>query len=137
MTYVTTKKELQEAIKRKDTDIVVQGKLAKKIKGFAKLKKLSKKETAALITFATGAGAVSVAAVAAAAPTGGLSVAGATAALLAAAPAAGVSVSTVVILIALLSVIGLAAIALLKDYDAVEFGFNGDGIHFRIKKTPG
>ena len=136
MTYVTTKKELQEAIERKDSDIIVRGKLAKKMKGFSKLKKLSKKEMAALIAFATGAGAVSVAAIAAAAPTGGLSVAGATAALLAIAPAAGVSVSTVIILIALLCVIGLATIALLKDYDVIELGFEGDGIHFRIKKTP-
>ena len=58
-----------------------------------------------------------VAAIAAAVPTGGLSVAGATAALIASAPAAGVSVGTIIIVIALVGAIGLSAIALLKGYD--------------------
>ena len=132
MSYVTTKKELREAIKRKEPEIIVSGKLAKKLKGFAKLKQLSKKEMAALITFATGAGAAAIAAIATAAPTGGLSVPGATMYLMLAAPAAEVSTKTLVILIALIGVIGLSAIALLKDYD-VEFVF-GDQIGFKAKK---
>lgn len=132
MTYVSTKKELQEAVKRKDEKIVVSGKLAKKIKGFAKLKKLSKKQMTALIAFATGSGAVAIAAVATAAPTGGLSVAGATVALVAAAPAAGVSIGTVIVLIALVGAIGLSAIALLKDYDfEVKVG---EQLYFKAKK---
>lgn len=133
MTHVTTKKELQEAVKRGDTEIMVSGKLAKKIKGFAKLKKLSKKEIAALIAFATGAGAVAATAIATAAPTGGLSVAGASAALIVAAPAAGVSIGTVIILIALLGAIGLSVIALLKDYDFEARA--GDSFYFKAKKS--
>ena len=135
MTQVTTRKELQQAIKQKDSEIMVSGKLAKKMKGFMKLKKLSKKQLAALITFATGSGAVAVAAVAAAAPTGGLSVAGATASLIIAAPAAGVSVGSAMVLIALLGAIGLSVIALLKDYDFEVKA--GDLLYFKAKKSAG
>ena len=117
MVKVTTKKELQEAIKRKEDVIVVTGDLAKKMKGIAKLKGLSNKEKAALVTLLTGSGAVAVAAIAAGIPTGGLSVAAATAALVAAAPTVGVSASTILAAIALIGVLGLSFIALLKDYD--------------------
>lgn len=37
MTYVTTKEELEAAIERKDPEIIVTGKLAKKLKPIAKL----------------------------------------------------------------------------------------------------
>ena len=40
MTYVKTKKELQDAVKRKDEEIIVVGKLAKKLKEFAKIQRL-------------------------------------------------------------------------------------------------
>ncbi|MBR3894377.1 MAG: hypothetical protein IKJ35_04425 [Clostridia bacterium] len=133
MTHVTTKKELQQAIKRKDSEIMVSGKLAKKMKGFAKLKKLSKKKLAALLTFATGSGAVAVAAITAAAPTGGVSVAGATVSFILAAPAAGVSTGSAIVLIALLGAIGLSVIALLKDYDFEVKA--GDNLYFKAKKS--
>ena len=136
MTYVRTKKELKEALKRKDPDIIVTGKLCKKLKGFVKLKSLSKSQMTTLVAFATGAGAAYVAAIATAVPSGGLSVAGASFALLAAAPAAGVSTSTVIILVVLLGVIGLSAIALLKDYNVILDINEKDGIHFQAKKDP-
>lgn len=82
-----------------------------------------------MITFATGAGAAAIAAIATAAPTGGLSVPGATMYLMLAVPTVGASIETLVILI---TVIGLSAIALFKDYD-VEFVF-GDQIGFKAKK---
>lgn len=133
MIYVTTKKELQEAIKRKEPEIIVTGKLAKKLKGFAKLKKLSKAQIAALVGLATSSGAIAVAALATAAPTGGLSVSVASFALMAAAPAAGVSSGTVLLLIAIIGVIGLAVIALLKDYDFECRA--GDILYFKAKKS--
>lgn len=127
MTYVKTKKCLKKAVKQGDTEIIITGKLAKKMKGFVKLKKLSKKEKAALIAFLTGSGATAVAAIALAAPTGGLSVAGATAALVAAAPAAGVSIGAIIVIIGLLGAIGLTTIALLKEYDCkVRYGKDGN-----------
>jgi hypothetical protein len=94
---------------------------------------LTKKQMTALIAFATGSGAVAVTAIAAAVPTGGLSVAGATAILLATAPAAGVSIGTVIILISLLGAIGLSVIALLKSYDFEAKA--GDVFYFKAKKS--
>lgn len=133
MTHVTTKKELKEAIKRNDDEIVVSGKLAKKLKGFVKLKKLTKKQKAALIVFITGSGAVAIGAIATAGVTGGLSVAGASAYLVATAPAQGVSIGTIITIIALVGAIGLSAIALLKDYD-VEVKA-GDVFYFKANKS--
>ncbi len=136
MTYVTTKKELQAAVKRGDPEIYVSGKLAKKMKGFAKLKKLTKKKMVALIAFLTGAGTIAVTAIATAAPTGGLSVAGATALLLAKAPAAEVSIGTIITVITLLGAIGISLVALLRDYD-FEMELNMEGIRFKAKKQAG
>lgn len=132
MARVTTKAELTAAIERNESEIIVSGKLAKKLKGFAKLKKLSKKQLASLITFATGTGIIAVTAIATAAPTAGFSVVGATTTLLIAAPAAGVSAGTVIILVTLIGGIGLSVIALLKDYD---FEVKAGDLYFKAKKS--
>lgn len=134
MTYVATKRDLKKALKRKDPEIVVNGKLAKQLKPLLKLKNLSKKERAALLVLLSGTGAAAATAIAASVPTGGLSVVGATAFLVAAAPAAGVSVETIVIAITLLGAIGLSIIALLKDYDFEVKA--GNQFYFKAKKQP-
>lgn len=136
MTYVKTKKELQDAVKRKDEEIIVVGKLAKKLKEFAKIQRLSAKQMLALLTFLAGSGAAATAAIAAAGPTGGLSIPGGIVLFLKAAPAAGVPVETAWVVIGIVGVIGLTCIALLKEYD-VDVVINGHGveIHYRRKAT--
>ena len=131
MTYVTTKQELQEAVKRGDPEIMITGKLAKKMKGFVKIHNLSPKKRTALIAFLGGTGAAAAAAIAAAAPTGGLSVAGASAMMLVAASTAGISMELIVTVITLLLVGGLAIIAMIKGYD---FSFEGLNIKCTVKK---
>lgn len=135
MTYVKTKKELQEAVKRKDGEIIVVGKLAKKLKGFAKIQRLSSTQKVALLAFLAGSGAAATAAIAAAGPTGGLSIPGGVLMFMTTAPAAGVSAETAIAVIGILGVIGLTCIALLKEYD-VDVVINGHGVEIHyIRKT--
>jgi len=137
MTYVTTKKELEIAVERKDEEIMVTGKLAIKMKGFVKLQKLSNKQRATLIAFVTGAGAAMIAGIAVAAataiPTGGLSIAGMTATFIVAATSAGVSSGTAVAIVALVCATGLSALALLKGYDCEVKA--GKDLYFKAKKN--
>ena len=124
MTYVTTVKELQDAVERKDEEIMVSADLAKKLKGIIKLKKLSKQQQTALIALIAGGG-VGIGglaiAVAAAPVTGGASLlAAAPLAAFAASAAGGASISAgvVAIIITLIAVVGVVTVvALLKDYD--------------------
>lgn len=127
MTYVTTKKELQDAIKRKDAEIMVSGDIAKKLKGIVKLKALPEKQQAALIALITGGSAVgigtAIAAIAAVPVTGGTSLAALPAAFLIGGAGAGVSSGVIAIVLAIIAVVGVATIvALLKDYDVEMVG---------------
>ena len=119
MTYVRTKKELEEAVKRKDNEIIVVGDLAEKLKGFAKLQELSSTKMAKLLAFLAGAGFIAATAIATAGLTGGLSLPAGAVAFVAAAPAQGVSAGTATIVIVLIATIGLVTCgALSNDYDA-------------------
>ena len=133
MVHVGTKKELQEAIKRKESNIIVTGKLAKQMKGIAKVAKLTPKQKAALITFITGSGAAMVAAIAAAGPTMGLSLPAVGISFVVAAPAAGVSTEVAIAVAIIIGVVGLSAIALFRDYDVKVIYANGH-IEFEAKK---
>ena len=124
MTYVKTKKQLEEAVKRKDKEIIVVGELAEKLKGFAKLQELSSTKMAKLLAFLAGAGLIAAASIIAAAPTSGLSLPAGAMAFVAAAPAYGVSTGTASIAVVLIVASGLATcVALLNDY-TVDIGFN-------------
>lgn len=119
MTYVRTKKELEEAVKRKDNEIIVVGDFAEKLKGFAKLQELSSTKMAKLLAFLAGAGLITATAIATAGLTGGLSLPAGAMAFVAVAPAQGVSAGTATVVIVLIATIGLVTCAaLLNDYDA-------------------
>lgn len=133
MVYVETKEELKAAVERKEQEIVVGGKLATKLKGLAKLKKISQKQRVALLALLAGSGATAVAAVAAAPVTGGMSVVAGKLALAVAAPAEGVPVSAAVAIIGVIGIIGLTAISLLRDYN-IDMNF-GEGKNIKFTKN--
>lgn len=114
---VTTGKELNEAVKRKESSIIVQGKLAEKMKWMAKL-------SASKIAFLIGALAVCTTGTVA---TAGIAVGPSAVAFSASAMAAGIEGSTIAAIATLVFTCGVSIaiiIAVLKGYN-VEIK-NGD-----------
>lgn len=130
MTYVTTKEELKVAINRKDLEIIVSGKVAKDLMPIAKLTK----EMPKILPWLAGAGAATIAAIAATAvPTGGLSLAFATPVIAVEAAAAGISTGALTVLVTLCIAFGITmVVTMLLDYD-MEFKADGS-IYFSLKK---
>ncbi len=115
---VTTKEELKRAINEQYDEILVIGKLAKKVKKAEKIKTLSPKALAMI----SGLAVVGTGAAVAAPFTGGVSAAAFAAAAAPAAALSGLEVSV----IAFIVFVGLTALStLFDDYTKIEIDRNG------------
>lgn len=128
MSYVTTKEELKAAIERKDSEIIVSGKVAEQLKPILKLQK----EMSKILPWIAGTGAAVIVAAAAAIPTGGLSIAALSPVFVAEGMAAGVSIPGIMAVLGLVLVFGTVIFAILNDYN-VEMGVGGK-FCLRLKK---
>lgn len=124
---VTTKEELKRAINEQYDEILVIGKLAKKVKKAEKIKTLSPKALAMI----SGLAVVGTGAAVAAPFTGGVSAAAFAAAAAPAAALSGLEVSV----IAFIAFVGLTALSILFDnYTEVEVQTHPPKIKFERKR---
>lgn len=116
---VKNKEELKLAMKNEVTNIIIEGDLAKNVHKSKEIKKLGRVTIGVLTTSL-------VVATATAPATGGIS-------YLAAAPIAvstGIPVGTIIAI----SIVGISVIALLKDYEEIEYSLDPPRVKLRKSK---
>lgn len=115
---VTNRNDLKEAVEKGYDEIILKGKLADRFKKAAKIQELSQTKLAALIAFASGAGATIIASIVAATETVGMSLAFSATTVTVFAAAEEINIAVVAEYLMLCALVGTKTVKkLMENYD--------------------
>ncbi len=115
---VTNRNDLKEAVEKGHDDIILKGKLVENFKKVEKIQELSQTKLAALIAFASGAGATIIAGILASAESGGISLAFSATTVTVFAAAEGINIAVVAEYLMLCALVGTKTVTkLMENYD--------------------
>lgn len=115
---VTNKNDLKEAVEAGHDKIILEGNLVEKFKKVERIQELSQTKLAALIAFASGAGATIIAGIVASPESGGMSLAFSATTVTVFAAAEGINIAVVAEYLMLCALVGTKTVKkLMENYD--------------------
>lgn len=132
---VTNRNDLKEAVEKGYDEIILKGKLADRFEKAGKIQELSQTKLAALIAFASGAGATIIASIVSATETAGMSLAFSATTVTVFAAAEGINIAVVAEYLMLCALVGTKIVKILMENYDIKLNDNTDQSKITVRFT--